>query len=78
MKNECYKKIIVPFRHANHVARDNEETLYRKCLANSANFPNLQQEDFISCSNGNMIERLDVLSNHFANEATNIFNIVRN
>ena len=41
MKNECFKKIIVPFRHANHIARDNEETLYRKCLANSANFPNL-------------------------------------
>ena len=40
-KQSCFKKITIPYRHANHIARDNEETLYRKCLGNSANFPNL-------------------------------------
>ena len=50
-KQGCFNKIIVPFRHANHVARDSEEANYRTCLAKKENFPALQQEDFISCSN---------------------------
>ena len=31
-KQSCFKDIQVPYRYANHVARDNEEANYRKCL----------------------------------------------
>ena len=40
-KQDCFKKIIVPYRRANHVARDSEENDYRRCLSKSANFPAL-------------------------------------
>ena len=40
-KQACFKNIIVPFRHATHVARDGEEIAYRKCLASRENFPAL-------------------------------------
>lgn len=50
-KQACFKNIIVPFRHANHMAKDGEENAYRKCLANSASFPAISQEDFMACSN---------------------------
>lgn len=76
-KQSCFKNIIVPYRHANHVARDSEENNYRKCLANSKTFPALKQEDFIRCSNGVFEDRIEVLSNHMAEEAARIFNTVR-
>ena len=60
-KQSCYNSIIVPFRHATHLARDKEETNYRKCLAKSSNFPNIQQEDFVKCSHGLFVDRIDVL-----------------
>ena len=76
-KQTCFKSIIVPFRHANHVARDSEENNYRKCLANSKNFPALTQSDFMKCSNGVFEDRIEVLSNHMAEEAARVFNTVR-
>ena len=50
-KQHCFTNIIVPFRFANHVARDSEEANYRKCLGNRPSFPALDRQDFISCSN---------------------------
>ena len=50
-KQHCFNNIIVPFRHANHVARDSEEANYRRCLGKRESFPALQQEDFLACSN---------------------------
>ena len=47
-KQGCFRNIQVPYRHANHVAKDGEENAYRKCLANSASFPAISQEDFIA------------------------------
>lgn len=32
-KQNCFKNIIVPYRYMNHLARDNEESNYRKCLS---------------------------------------------
>jgi len=48
-KNECFKKVIVPYRFNNHVARDDEDNQYRKCL--SLKFPNITQDDYIDCTN---------------------------
>jgi hypothetical protein len=76
-KQACYKSIIVPFRHANHVSKDNEENAYRKCLSKSPTFPAIQQEDFITCSNANFQDRIEVLSNHLAAEATKVFAVSR-
>ena len=32
-KQTCFKRIMIPYRHGNHIARDNEETHYRRCLS---------------------------------------------
>ena len=76
-KQACFKNTIVPFRHANHVAKDGEENAYRKCLANSASFPSISQEDFMACSNAIFEDRIETLTNHVADEATKVFNISR-
>jgi hypothetical protein len=47
-KNNCVKEVIVPYRFNNHMARDEEDNLYRKCL--STKFPNIQQSDYIDCT----------------------------
>jgi len=59
------------------VARDGEENAYRKCLANSASFPNISQEDFMNCSNKLYADRIEILSNHLAEEATKVMHIAR-
>ena len=76
-KQSCFKNIMVPFRHASHVARDGEENAYRKCLAASASFPNVTQEDFISCSQNLFTERIETLSEHMGNEAERVFRVSR-
>ena len=72
-KHSCFTNIQVPYKHANHMARDSEENEYRKCLGNVPNFPNVQREDFITCSNGLFANRVETLSNHMADEAVKIF-----
>jgi len=72
-KQNCFKNIQVPYRYINHMARDNEENNYRKCLSQAPSFPNLSREDFMSCSNNLFQERIEALSNHTAEEATKIF-----
>jgi hypothetical protein len=76
-KQNCFKRIQVPYRHSNHVAKDGEENAYRKCLANSQSFPAVSQEDFIACSNVVFQDRIEVLTNQVADEATRIMNIAR-
>ena len=39
-KDQCVKDIIVPFRFINHMGRDQEDNLYKKCL--SEKFPNIK------------------------------------
>ena len=41
-KQNCFRKIQVPYRRANHVARDQEENAYRLCLSQKESFPALQ------------------------------------
>ena len=76
-KKACFTSIQVNFRHLTHVAKDNEENAYRKCLANSASFPAVSQEDFMKCSNGIFADRVEIMTNQVASEATKIFNISR-
>ena len=76
-KQNCFKDIQVPYRYANHIARDNEEANYRKCLAKRTTFPMLGPEDFTFCSNGLFEDRIEVMSNYVAEEAAKIFNITR-
>ena len=68
-KQKCYKDIVVPFRHANHMGRNNEETLYRKCLANSKDFPNVTQEAMMDCSKSIFAERIIRMNDFFAKES---------
>ena len=72
-KQACYKNIIVPSRFAQHMSRDGEESAYRKCLANSQNFPALKSEDFISCSNDLYYNRIKILSEETYKNAESIF-----
>jgi len=76
-KKGCFQTIMVNYRHLNHIAKDGEENTYRKCLANSASFPAVTQEDFMKCSNGMFADRVEILTNQTAAEATKIFNIAR-
>ena len=63
-KQNCYKKVIVPYKFYNHASRDEEENLYRKCLAEK--FPNITQLDYISCTNKIYKDRVKILSGYMA------------
>ncbi len=60
-KDNCFKRVIVPYRYNTHASRDQEENLYRKCL--STKFPNVQPDDFMDCSHKIYQDRLQILSN---------------
>ena len=76
-KQSCFKSIHVPFRHANHIARDMEEAKYRKCLGKRAGFPILNPVDYTACSNDLFQDRIEVMSNYVAEEASKIFQVTR-
>ena len=59
------------------MARDNEEGDYRKCLMKRPNFPAVEPEDFMACSNGIYEKRVEMMSNHVADTAVKIFQISR-
>jgi hypothetical protein len=66
-KQTCYAKILVPYKIVLHQAADAEENLYRQCLADK--FPDIQHEDYISCTKSIYAQRVELLSTHFANTA---------
>ena len=76
-KNSCFQNTMLPYRHANHMARDSEEGNYRKCLGKRPSFPALEPEDFTACSNDLFKDRIELMSNHVADEATKVFQISR-
>ena len=47
-KSNCFKNVIVPYRFNTHASRDQEENLYRKCLADK--FPNVTPDDYVDCT----------------------------
>lgn len=61
-KDNCFKRIMVPYRFQNHAARDQEENLYRKCLAEK--FPNVKAEDFVECTHKIYNDRVQILSKY--------------
>jgi len=69
-KQDCYSRIIVPFKHQNHMARDEEENLYRKCLGSK--LPNLKAEDYLTCSNQLYADRVQILSTYLGNLAESV------
>lgn len=66
-KQTCFKTIMVPHKIIMHQSQDAEENLYRQCLAEK--FPNVSQEDFISCTKNIYAQRYELVSTHFANTA---------
>ncbi len=64
-KDNCYRRVIVPYRFHSHMSRDQEENQYRKCLANK--FPNVSQDDFIECTNQLYKDRVQILSDFMLN-----------
>ena len=69
-KSDCFKNVFVPYKFINHAARENEDNLYRKCLAEK--FPSISQGDYIDCTKQLYKERANILSEHMATVATTI------
>jgi hypothetical protein len=69
-KQTCFKNIIVPYRHTNHVAKDQEDLLYKACL--SKKLPNITKDDFMTCSHNIFSDRVEVLTEHYADVAQRI------
>ena len=61
---------MVPFHMIKHQAHDSEENLYRQCLADK--LPNIQQADYVSCTNNIYSQRVELLMTHYANSAEKI------
>ena len=72
-KRNCAKKIMIPFRMSIHKSRENEENDVRRCLAKSPNFPNLEQNEIINCTNISYIDRIETLAMHRAEEAIKFY-----
>ena len=71
-KDQCVRDVLVPFRYLNHMGRDQEDNLYRKCLADK--FPDIKQEHFLECTNQINKDRIKSLGTQFVNIAENILN----
>lgn len=69
-KDNCFRNVIVPARFHAHASKDQEENLYRKCLADK--FPNISQDDFVECSHKIYADRLQIISNYMFTSAEKI------
>ncbi len=61
-KDNCFKNTIVPYRFNLHASRDQEENLYRKCLAEK--FPNVKPDDFVDCTQKIYNDRVQIMANY--------------
>ena len=59
-KDNCFKKVVVPYRYNLHASRDQEENAYKRCLATK--FPNVTPDDFVECTNQLYKDRVEILS----------------
>ena len=71
-KDQCVRDVIVPFRFLNHMGRDQEDNLYKKCLAEK--FPDIKQEDYLDCTNQIQRDRIKVLGMQFTKITESILN----
>ena len=69
-KDNCFKRVIVPYRFNLHASREQEENLYRKCLADK--FPNVKPDDFMNCTQSIYNDRVQILSQYMFNVSEQI------
>jgi hypothetical protein len=69
-KDNCFKNTIVPYRFHTHASRDQEENLYRKCLAEK--FPNVKADDFMDCTQRIYNDRVQILAKYMFNVSEQI------
>lgn len=69
-KQNCFKRIMVPYKIVAHQAVDSEENLYRNCLAER--FPSVTQEDYVACTKNVYAHRVELLMTHFANSCESV------
>ena len=69
-KDNCFRRVMVPYRYNLHASRDQEENLYRKCLADK--FPNVKPEDFMNCTQSIYNDRVQILSQFMFNVSEQI------
>ena len=74
-KQGCYNDILVPFNMLKHQARSPEDVLYKQCLASK--FPNIQQSDYITCTNQIYADRAEILMRAFATQTKNTIERLR-
>lgn len=70
-KNECVTNVLVPYRFKTHAAKDEEDNLYRKCLAQK--FPNISQDDYIDCTHQLYKDRIKIIGDQFVNIYEELF-----
>jgi hypothetical protein len=54
----------------NHAARSEEDNLYKKCLADK--LPNIQPEDYMTCTQKLYKDRLQILSSYMGDISENL------
>ncbi len=69
-KDNCFRRVMVPYRYNLHASRDQEENLYRKCLADK--FPNVKPEDYMNCTQSIYNDRVQILSQFMFNVSEQI------
>jgi hypothetical protein len=74
-KSACVNNVLVPYRFANHAAKDEEDNLYRKCLADK--FPKIKAEDYVDCTQQLYRDRISILSNHMVKVYEELFTHIR-
>ena len=73
-KQNCYSNIFAKYKYLMHQATDNEESLYRQCLADK--LPNITQEDYARCTNVSYSHRAEILLKHFGDTAEEILHTI--
>ena len=65
---------MVPYHIVKHQAHSGEENLYKKCLADK--FPNIKQEDYLTCTKDVYSQRVEMMMNYYANTAEKLLNSI--
>jgi hypothetical protein len=73
-KQGCFKRIQVPYKILKHQAQEDEENLYKQCLADK--FPNVKQEDYLTCTKNVYSQRVELMMTHFADTSEAILSTI--
>ena len=62
-RQQCVKDVILPYRHANHVAHESEELKMRKCIAESITNSQGPTQDIVNnCTHRAYGDRIKIMS----------------